>query len=307
MEMRQLKYFVAVAEELHFGRAAERLNMCQPPLSQQIKNLEEELGAQLFQRKNKKISLTEAGVAFLQEAREILDKTRYATEKVRGIARGVLGRISLGLVLPAMDTFVPDAIREFRLQNPMIEIQLLEMGTSAQLTALKAGDIHMGVMRLFQHDTKGLTIEKIVEEPYILAIPSGHRLESLDTIPLSSLDGEPLIFFPRRLHAKLHDRIIECLEAVGCNPIISQEATTKFASVALVAAGFGVALVPESTQKHMRSGVVYRNVSGDLPMVELSLVWQEQKTLPSLHNLIATIRNMSTSGKVQGSPAHCGG
>jgi DNA-binding transcriptional LysR family regulator len=307
MEMRQLKYFVAVAEELHFGRAAERLNICQPPLSQQIKNLEEELGAQLFHRKNKKISLTEAGVAFLQDAREILDKARYATEKVRGIARGVLGRISLGLVLPAMDTFVPDAIREFRLQNPMIEIQLLEMGTSAQLTALKAGDIHMGVMRLFQHDTKGLTIEKIVEEPYILAIPSGHRLESLDTIPLSSLDGEPLIFFPRRLHAKLHDRMIECLEAAGCNPVISQEATTKFASVALVAAGFGVALVPESTQKHMRSGVVYRNLSGDLPMVELSVVWQEQKTLPSLHNLIATIRNMSTSGKVQGSPAHCGG
>ncbi|AFM23875.1 transcriptional regulator [Desulfomonile tiedjei DSM 6799] len=297
MEMRQLKYFVAVAEELHFGRAAERLNICQPPLSQQIKNLEEELGAQLFHRKNKKVSLTDAGAAFLEDARAILDRARCAAERAHGIASGVLGRISLGLVLPAMDTFVPDAIREFRLQNPLIEIQLLEMGSNAQLTALKAGDIHMGVMRLFQHDLKGLLTEKIVEEPYILAIPSGHRFESLHVVPLALLDGEPLIFFPRRLHAKLHDRMIECLEAVGCNPVISQETTTKFASVALVAAGFGVALVPQSTRKHMRSGVVYRNVAGDLPVVELSLVWQEQAALPGLDNLIATIRDMSPSKK----------
>lgn len=295
--MRHLKYFVAVAEELHFGRAAERLNICQPPLSQQIKNLEEELGAQLFHRKNKKVFLTDAGVAFLQDARSILEKARCAAEKARGIASGVLGRIALGLVLPAMDTFVPDAIREFRLRNPLIEIQLQEMGTSAQLTALKAGDIHMGVMRLFQHDLKGLLAEKIVEEPYILAVPSGHRFESLDIVPLALLDREPLIFFPRRLHAKLHGKMIECLEAAGCTPVISQETTTKFASVALVAAGFGVALVPQSTQKHMRSGVVYRNVAGNLPVVELSLVWQEQVALPSLDNLIATIRNMSTSKK----------
>jgi DNA-binding transcriptional LysR family regulator len=290
MEMRQLRYFIAVAEELHFGRAAERVNICQPPLSQQIKHLEEELGAQLFHRKNKKISLTEAGAAFLEDAKEILKRVDAASEKVSGIARGIAGRISLGLVLPAMDTFLPDAIRVFRSENPMVEIQLLEMGTLAQLAALRAGNIHMGVMRLFQHDAKGLIIERIVEEPYVLAVPSEHRLAMLDTIPLVSLDGEPLIFFPRRLHPALHDKIIACFSAAGCTPVIAQETTTKFASIALVAAGLGLALVPSSAQKQSRLGVVYRPIVGGLPMVELSLVWREETESAALRNLIETIR-----------------
>jgi DNA-binding transcriptional LysR family regulator len=122
VELRHLRYFVAVAEELHFGRAAMRLHICQPPLSQQIKDLEEELGAPLFHRKNKKISLTEAGAAFLEDAGSILRQAELASEKVRAIARGIVGRISMGFVLPAMDTFLPDAIREFRSRNPGIEI-----------------------------------------------------------------------------------------------------------------------------------------------------------------------------------------
>lgn len=290
MEMRQLRYFITVAEELHFGRAAERVNICQPPLSQQIKNLEEELGTQLFLRKHKKISLTDAGTAFLEDAKEILKQVDSAAEKVRGITRGVVGRISMGLVLPAMDTFLPDAIRVFRLQNPMVEIQLLEMGTMGQLTALMAGHIHMGVVRLFQHNTKGLMIERIVEEPYVLAVPSEHRFASLDTVQLGSLDGEPIIFFPRRFHPALHDRIIACFSAAGCTPVVAQETTTKFTSIALVAAGLGLALVPASTRKQGRPGVVYLDISGELPMVELSLVWREETDSQALRNLVDTIR-----------------
>jgi DNA-binding transcriptional LysR family regulator len=290
MEMRQLRYFIAVAEELHFGRAAERVNICQPPLSQQIKNLEEELGTLLFHRKHKKISLTDAGTAFLEDAKQILKQVDSAAEKVRGITRGVVGRISLGVVLPAMDTFLPDAIRVFRLQNPMVEIQLLEMGTMAQLDALRAGHIHVGVMRLFQHNTKGLIVERIIEEPYVLAVPSEHRFASLDTVPLGSLDGEPIIFFPRRFHPALHDRIIACLSAAGCTPVVAQETTTKFTSIALVAAGLGLALVPASTRKQGRPGVVYLDISGELPMVELSLVWREETESPALRNLVGSIR-----------------
>jgi len=292
MEMRQLRYFVAVAEELHFGRAAERVNICQPPLSQQIKNLEEELGAQLFNRKSKKISLTDAGAAFLEDAKEILKRVDSAAERVRGLARGVVGWISLGLVLPAMDTFLPDAIRVFRSKNPLVEIQLLEMGTAAQLAALRAGHIHVGVMRLFQHDTRGLIVERIVEEPYILAVPSGHRLASLDAIPLGALDGEPLIFFPRHSHPALYDRIIACFSVAGCTPMIVQEATSKFTSIALVAAGLGMALVPASTRKQSRPGVTYRPITGSLPMVELSLVWREDAESAALRNLIATVRKI---------------
>jgi DNA-binding transcriptional LysR family regulator len=289
MEMRQLRYFIAVAEELHFGRAAERVNICQPPLSQQIKNLEEELGTQLFHRKNKRISLTEAGTAFLEDAKEILRRVDTAVEKVRGIGRGVVGQISLGLVLPAMDTFVPDAIRAFRSHYPMVEIQLSEMGTLAQVAALRANSIHMGIMRLFQHDATGFIVEKIVEEPYVLAIPSGHRLASLDAVPLGALDGEPLIFFPRRSHPALHDKIVACFSAAGSTPVIAQEATTKFTSIALVAAGLGVALVPASAQKQSRPGVAYRPIAGDIPTVELSLVWRAETETAALRNLIDTI------------------
>jgi DNA-binding transcriptional LysR family regulator len=293
MEMRQLRYFIAVAEELHFGRAAQRVNICQPPLSQQIKNLEKELGAQLFHRKNKKISLTDAGAAFLEDAKEILKRVDLATERARGLARGVIGWISLGLVLPAMDTFLPDAIRVFRSENPLVEIKLLEMGTSAQLSALRTGHIHMGVMRLFQHDTRGLIVERIVEEPYILAVPSGHRLASLSAIPLSSLDGEPLIFLPRHSHPALYDKTVACFSAASCTPIIVQEATTKFVAVALVAAGLGMALVPASTRKQIRPGVIYRPILGNLPLVELSLVWPENAETAALRNLIATMRAAS--------------
>jgi len=158
MEIRHLRYFIAVAEELHFGRAAQRLNICQPPLSQQIKDLERELGALLFHRKKKRISLTEAGAAFLEDAGEILKRVELASERARSIARGAVGRIKMGLVMPALDTFVPTAIREFLLRNPGVEIQLLELGTQAQLKALAAGDIQVGVVRLFRHDTTGLAV-----------------------------------------------------------------------------------------------------------------------------------------------------
>ena len=188
MEMRHLRYFVAVAEHLHFGRAAEQLHMCQPPLSQQIKSLEEELGILLFYRKNKRITLTDAGRAFLEDAREILRRTESASERARDIANGVLGLISLAFVLPSMDTFLPEAIREFRQENPRVEIRLLEMGTLAQLDALAAGSIDLGVMRLFQQETRGLFVEKIVEEAYVLAIPSQHPLALSKTVPLAALD-----------------------------------------------------------------------------------------------------------------------
>ena len=291
--MRQLRYFMAVAEELHFGRAAQRMNICQPPLSQQIKNLEEELGAQLFLRKNKKISLTEAGAAFLEETKEILRRVDAAAERVRCIARGVVGRICLGLVLPAMDTFLPDAIREFRSAYPCVEMQLREMGTQAQLAALRAGQIDIGVMRLFQHDTQGLIVERIVQEPCVLAVPAAHRLAGQDAVNLASLDGESLILFPRHLHLALHDRIIACFSAAGSTPVITLETTTKFASIALVAAGFGVAIVPASAQKQNRLGVVYRPVNGDLPMVELFLVWSRDTESQALQNFVRTIQAMA--------------
>jgi len=253
--------------------------------------LEEELSAPLFHR-NKKISLTEAGAAFLEDARRILHQAELASERVRGIAQGIVGRISMGFVLPAMDTFVPDAIREFRSRNPRIEVQLLELGTLAQLSALAAGDIQVGVVRLFHQDTRGLAVKRIVREPYILALPSQHPLAALKALPLGRLDGEPLILFPRRSHPALYDKVIACCSAAGCTPRISQETTTKYTAIALVAAGMGLALVPASARNQRRPGVAYRTISGDLPMVELSLVWKEGTGSPSLKKLTDIILGM---------------
>ncbi|MBI5249541.1 MAG: LysR family transcriptional regulator [Desulfomonile tiedjei] len=289
MEVRHLRYFIAVAEELHFGRAAQRVNICQPPLSQQIKDLEQELGVALFCRNHKKVSLTDAGAAFLEDARDILRRVELAAERARSVGRGALGRITMGLVLPALDTFLLDAIREFRASNPGIEIQLLELGTLAQLKALAAGDIQVGVMRLFQQDTKGLVAERILEEPYVLALPSKHRLASLKEVPIGALDNESFILFPRRTHPALYDKIIACCSAAGCTPTIEQEATTKVTAIALVAAGIGIALVPASTRKQHRFGVVYRPILGDLPVVELSLVWKEGTESAALYKLIDTV------------------
>jgi DNA-binding transcriptional LysR family regulator len=292
MEMRHLRYFVAVAEHLHFGRAAEQLHMCQPPLSQQIKSLEEELGILLFYRKNKRITLTDAGRAFLEDAREILRRTESASERARDIANGVLGLISLAFVLPAMDTFLPEAIREFRQENPRVEIRLLEMGTLAQLDALAAGSIDLGVMRLFQQETRGLFVEKIVEEAYVLAIPSQHPLALSKMVPLAALDREPLVFFPRRNNPALHDRIMACCHAVGCTPKISQEAILKVTAIALAEAGLGIALVPASAKKQRRAGVVFRKIAGELPVVELSLVWREDMQSRAVQHFIQTVRKV---------------
>ena len=293
MELRQLKYFVAVAEELHFGRAAERVHICQPPLSQQIKNLEEELGARLFNRDSRKVSLTEAGKAFLEDAREILGRAEEAAMRVLRMGRGQEGRVTVGFVLPTLDTLFPEAIREFRLSHPLVELILHEMGTAAQLEALQAHGLDLGFIRMFQQEAAGLIFERIVEEPYILAIPFDHPLASKKQVHVDLLGGEPLILFPRRTHPALHDRIISSVRGSAGIPSVVQEVTTKATAIALASAGIGLALVPESAKKQKRKGVVFRRIVGQLPKVELSLVWKQENDDPCLHNFINLIRRLA--------------
>lgn len=291
-----MKYFVAVAEELHFSRAADRVHICQPPLSQQIKSLEEELGARLLNRDSRNVSLTEAGRAFLEDAREILSRTEEAARRALKVAQGNEGRLTVGFVLPALDTFFPEAVREFRSSYPLVELVLHEMGTPGQLEALKLNRLDLGISRLFQHDTAGLVFEPMVEEPYILAIPRDHPLVSKKQVHLRLLCGEPLILFPRQTHPALHDRIVSSLSTAGGAPSIVQEVMTKATAIALAAAGIGLALVPESAKKQKRKGVVFRRIVGPLPKVELSLVWKQENDHPCLHNFINLVRRLTPAG-----------
>jgi DNA-binding transcriptional LysR family regulator len=293
MEMRQLRYFVAVAEELHFGRAAERVHICQPPLSQQIKNLEEELGARLLHRSSRNVSLTDAGKAFLEDAHDILSRTEEAARRVQRMVQGQEGRLIVGFVLPALDTMFPDAIREFRSDYPLVELVLREMGTPSQLEALQASQLDIGLIRLFRQNTDGIVFQRIVQEPYVLAMSVDHHLASNKQVPIRLLGGEPLILFPRQTHPALHDRIVSALTSASGTPLIVQEVTTKATAIALAAAGIGLALVPESSKKQKRKGIVFRRIVGPLPKVELSLAWKQDNDKPCLHNFIDRIRKVT--------------
>lgn len=195
METRQLRYFVAVAEELHFGNAAKRLHISQPPLSQQIMKFEDELGVKLFRRNKRSVVLTAAGRSFLQDARDILHSIERAESNLRDAVSGEGGRFNLGYIGPALETSLADVIREYKFAYPRVRFGLREMFTNDQLEAVRSGEIDAGVVRLFGHDLSGLECLKFHQESYALVLPSEHRFADRDHVDISELSGEPLIFF----------------------------------------------------------------------------------------------------------------
>ncbi len=276
MDVRQLRFFMAVAEELHFGRAARRLNMSQPPLSQQIRALEDGLGVRLFTRTSRSVVLTDAGRAMMERAGDILAAMERLGTEVQDAQRGMTGRLPIGFVRPAMEGRLPGAIREFRRERPEVALELREMLTPDQLTALRAGELRVGFVRLYGHDLTGLVAELFMREPYVLAIPRGHALARMRRVPLGRLAGEPMIFHPRHLMPALHDAMTACCVRAGFRPSIVQEARVKQTAIALVAAGLGMAFVPRSSTVSQRPDVVFRPLEDEaLPWVEIWCVRPE--------------------------------
>ncbi|MGE4299507.1 MAG: LysR substrate-binding domain-containing protein [Desulfovibrionaceae bacterium] len=283
MDKRHLRYFVAVAEELHFGRAAVRLHMSQPPLSQQIRQMEEELGCVLFDRTSRKVALTPEGAYLLDEARAILARLDMVEETLRAMGRGEAGRLAMGFVAPSTESLLPEAIKAFRQANPRITLSLHELSTTAQLDAVRTGSLDVGFIRLFGHDMTGLRSELFWCEPYVLAIPAGHRLAlEQGPVALAELAGEPLITFPRHLQPALHDTLGACFARAGVTPMVVQEAITKLTTGALVAAGMGLSLLPASSARLRRAGVAYRPVRDELPLIEIMAVWRADRETPIL-------------------------
>ena len=291
MELRQLIYFVAVAEELHFGRAAKRVNISQPPLSMQIRNLEEDLGTRLFKRTSRRVELTEAGRVFLDEVRGILGKIESAVEATRDTAKGCIGRIAVGFIGPAMDTLLPNAIRSFHQHNPGIVLTLSELSTNEQLEALYSEQIQVGFVRIYHHGLKDLSSEVVWQEPYVLALPEGHHLAQKRRIDLSELDGQPMIMYPRNIQPLLYDSIVKSCEQAGFTPKVSQEVRTKQTTTALVAAGLGVAIVPESSKTIQRKGVIYLPIADPLHAVEIAMVWRTADDSPVLKRFLGSIKH----------------
>lgn len=275
LELRQLRYFVAVAEEMHFGRAAARLHMTQPPLSQAIQALEQSLGAALFSRSTRRIALTPAGLALLPEARRLLLQAQALPQLVQRAAAGSSGHLSLAFVSIADYSILPPTLREFRRTHPDISIELREATSDVQLTALEQGELDAGFLipPLPEKLQQLLHYRKVLTEPLMLAAPENLG-PAAHAIALQDCRHLPLILFPRKIAPALHDAILGCFRAQGLTPVIGQEAIQMQTIVGLVSAGMGIALVPQSVSNLQRPGVVYHALPASAAVVEIGLAWR---------------------------------
>ncbi|MFJ4289148.1 LysR family transcriptional regulator [Cupriavidus sp. NPDC089707] len=281
MDLRQLRYFVTVAEELHFGRAAQRLSMTQPPLSQQIQALEEEIGVPLFVRTRRSVALTPAGAQWLPEVRRVLADAAALPGLAQRLARGELGSLSLAFVSTADYGILPDLLRRFRTRHPEVQLQLREATSDVQLEALLEGAIDAGLVIRPQLPAMphGLAYLPLVSEPLVLAVPDGWRpaggLAQDGKVSLREAASEPLIIFPRRSAPAFYDIITGYYAREGLVPAIAQEAIQMQTIVSLVSAGMGVALVPASLCNLRRTGVSYLALRESGPQIETGLVWRD--------------------------------
>lgn len=290
MELRHLRYFLAVAEELHFGRAAARLGIAQPPLSQQIRQLEEELGTALLVRA-RPLALTEPGRVLLAEARGILQRVARVKPAVERAARGETGSLAVGVVASATYGVFPRMFRRFRTRHPEVALTLAVMSSGEQAAALRAGQIQLGIARPpFGDET--LRVETLLEEPVVVALPGGHPLAARSALRLRALADEPFVLFPRDRHPGWSDFVQGLCREAGFQPRIAQEATELAAAMALVAAGEGVTLVPASVQDLRRTGVAYRALTPSPQTPLVALYRPEPEVLPVIPRFLSVAREV---------------
>lgn len=298
MELRHLRYFVAVAEEGHVTRAAERLGIRQPPLSQQIQGLERELDAQLFCRKPRGVELTPAGRALYGEALAILARADEAVAATKRAAQGEAGRIGIGFTSSAsFHPFVPRVIRAFREAHPLVTLALEESGTTELVAALRAKAIDAAFVRSPVGESDDLFIRPLFDEPMVAALPSGHALSSAsDDLPLAALAGETFILYRRPVGPGLHDAIIAACDRAGFSPNIGQEAPRMLSTLSLVAAGLGVTVVPGSMSRLEAEGVVYRPIDKSAPLTApLNLAYRRDEISAAVCRFVALVQRSAAA------------
>ncbi|MDQ6730091.1 MAG: LysR substrate-binding domain-containing protein [Actinomycetota bacterium] len=286
MELRQLRYFVAVAEELHFRRAAARLHVSQPPVSQQIAALENELGFRLLNRTRRRVELTAAGRSFLTDARSILAELEGAVSAARRLQQGEAGVLRVGFVGSALLSTVPATVQRFRAARPGVQLVLRERSTVESLRALNDGVIDVALVRPPIELAAGLRSQLVLRERMIAAVPVTHPLTGLRRLPLRRLAAQPLVLFPREQAPGFHDLIIDRLAATGTTPIIVQAAPEMLTIIGLVAAGIGLSLVPASVGHLALDGVTYRPITG-APHAELLAITRSHDDSPLVAAFVA--------------------
>lgn len=303
MDLRQLRYFQAVAEETSFSRAAARLHVSQPPLSQHVKALENELGVRLFDRTNRGVTLTHAGRVFYDETRAVFRRLEHARIRARHVGRGEIGTLTVGFVSIAGHGLLPPALKRFRERFPDVDVQLHELTTDAQIPALRDGRLDLGI-GLGPVDEQDLAFDAVRGESLLLAAPVGHRrVPRSGAVRLGTLAGEPFIIPPRDVAPGLYDLIISLCRANGFGPHITQHARQMQTVIALVASGMGFALVPESVRKLRRAGVQYRSLRGKTGTIELGLLRAQEHESPIAERFAAVLKE--AAGHPPISRRHC--
>lgn len=298
IETRLLRQFIAVAEELHFRRAAERLHMAQPPLSQAILRLEDLLGYPVFERTNRKVSLTPAGDAFLATARQVLASLEEGVAATRRVAQGIEGHLRLSFIHITPYAHVLHALRAFRLASPAVQLTLREASTQQQVEWLEKGEVDIALLRAPGRSTPGLRFERLSGEDIVVALPSDHRCAGQASVDLADLADDDFVASPRALGQGFHDQLASlCLHA-GFVPHVVQQARRLQTVLGLVAAGFGVALLPASLGACMPAGVVmlalHSTAPAPLRQLELYMAWDPQRTSRVRERLLVQLRLSAT-------------
>lgn len=297
MELRHLRYFIAVAEELHFGRAAERLGISQPPLSQQIQALEEEIGARLFERTNRRVELTDAGRLFLDESRQVLAQVDKAVLLARRAHLGELGELKIGFTSSApFSSTIPSSIHAFRKAYPDVHLDLQEMSSRQVLKALLEESLQVGVIRPLALPDAVHWVE-LFREPLVAVLRADHPLAagSEDGLAIAALAEEPFVFFPRSYGTGLYDQVIALTRQAGFSPRIAQEASEAMTIIGLVSAGLGVSILPASFRRTRVDGVVYRTLSDPEATTAVWLVRRQNEGSPLALSFIDLVTREAAS------------
>ena len=288
MELKRLRYFVAVAEELHFGRAAERLDMAQPPLSRQIAMLEQALDVKLFDRSRAQIRLTPAGEVLLDRSRQILDQLDSTFQEVTRIGKGSAGRLRVAFVGSASHGELPTIIKSYRSHYPDVDLALSAMNNAELERALVQREIDIAVARPKLGGDEYRCVE-LLREPLVLAMPDNSRLNSKTTIALADLADETFILYPRRPRPSFADQVLSILEHEGISPGDAIFAQDYQSAISLVSVGVGLSVVPQSVSSTQRPGVFYRPYAGFNPGTGLSALARRDNTKPHVLNFFKII------------------
>jgi len=297
MELRHLRYFLAVAEELHFGRAAARLHISQPPLSQQIRRLEKELQAPLFQRTKRHVELTNAGRVFLGDARALISQAEQAAGNAKRASRGEIGQVLVGCDLWADFLNGANIIRLFARRHPDVEVELRDLTATEQISALESGRIHVGILRP-PVPSKALISERLLSENLVVAFPRGHRFKSYGRVFWPALGDEPYVLFSRRRAPAFDAFVARACHDAGVTLRVKYEVEHPQTILAIVEAGLGISLVPASLQMVRRSAIAYRRLSPAGPALETVIAWRRDSELPLVQAFVKVAREVARSRRV---------